>query len=380
MDPQKVDTSGAPIFYKNIFKVWNLYGAVIGKNARSLFWLLQEPLIHGTRFDGVGNTGRLIKAGCTTLEHLVNTAGPDFENIEETAAMLGFKSIRLVRQMLMKWRSTLEEEEIKILSEFYQGFIKPNEEDPFYNLILSPKMDECEGPFLEKKDVCFDADSFNVKEVYKSCVKVFNRKVLNNRSDTPWRSVLGLSMDCRPEWRALYKPPLPKRGGDMQWRILHGVIAVNAFISLVNPEISSDCPFCMQRETVFHAFMYCCRLRPLFNVLERFFKSFNEDCSMQMFICGFKYVRRRASECQLFNFVLGQSKMAIYVSRRNKVENISGQDVLMVFANLIKSRVIIDFNFFKAMNDLSSFETKWCSRNVLCSVCEGMLFFASFLQ
>ncbi len=101
--------------------------------------------------------------------------------------------------------------------------------------------------------------------------------------------------------------------------------------------------------------------------------------SMQMFISGFKYVRRRASECQLFNFVLGQSKMAIYVSRRNKVENISGQDVLMVFANLIKSRIIIDFNFFKAMNDLSSFEIKWCSINVLLSVCEGMIFFA-FLQ
>ncbi len=131
----------------------------------------------------------------------------------DTAAKLGFKSIRLVRQMLMKWRSTLEEEEIKILSEFYRGFIKSNEEDPFYNLILSPKMDECEGPFFEKKDVCFGADSFNVKEVYKSCVKVFNRKVLNNRSDTPWRSVLGLSMDCRPEWRALYKPPLPERRG-----------------------------------------------------------------------------------------------------------------------------------------------------------------------
>ncbi len=108
MDPQKVDTSGAPIFYKNIFKVWNLFGAVIGQNSRSLFWLLQEPLIYGTRFDGVGNaffpanTGRLIKAGCTTLGHLVNTAGPVFENIEETAAKLGFKSIRLVRQMLMK--------------------------------------------------------------------------------------------------------------------------------------------------------------------------------------------------------------------------------------------------------------------------------------
>lgn len=157
MDPQKVDTSDAPIFYKNIFKVWSLFGAVIGQNSRSLFWLLQEPLIYGTRFDELGevfspaNTGRLIKAGFTTLGHLVNTAGPDFENIEETAARLGFKSIRLVRQMLMKWRSALKEEEVKILSEFCQGFIKPNEEDPFHNLILSPKMDECEGPFLEKK-------------------------------------------------------------------------------------------------------------------------------------------------------------------------------------------------------------------------------------
>ncbi len=119
----------------------------------------------------------------------------------------------------------------------------------------------------------------------KSCVKVFNRKVFNNRSDTPWRSVLGLSMDCRPEWRALYKPALPKRGGDNSWRILHGVIAVNAFISLVNPEISSDCPFCMQRETIFHAFMYCCRLRPLFNALET-----SSNPLMRIFLCKCLFV------------------------------------------------------------------------------------------
>ncbi len=52
--------------------------------------------------------------------------------------------------MLMKWRSALEEE-VQILSELYQGFIKPNEEDPFYHLIVSPKMDECEGPLRENK-------------------------------------------------------------------------------------------------------------------------------------------------------------------------------------------------------------------------------------
>ncbi len=29
----------------------------------------------------------------------------------------------------------------------------------------------------------------------------------------------------------------------------------------------------------------------------------------------------------MFNFILGQSKMAMYVKRRNKVENSSGLDV-----------------------------------------------------
>ncbi len=60
-------------------------------------------------------------------------------------------------------------------------------------------------------------------------------KVLSNRSDTPWRSALGLCVDCRAEWRALYKPPLPKRG-DRRGR----VTAVNASITVLNPEISSD--------------------------------------------------------------------------------------------------------------------------------------------
>lgn len=112
-------------------------------------------------------------------------------------------------------------------------------------------MDECEGPFLEKKDVCFSADLFNVKDVYKNCVKVFNRKVLHNRSDTPWHNVIGLSKDFRPQWRALYNPPLPKRAGDMHWRILHGVIAVNAFISVINQRLAVIVLFALREKPFF---------------------------------------------------------------------------------------------------------------------------------
>ncbi len=97
----------------------------------------------------------------------------------------------------------------------------------------------------------------NGKKLYKACVKVFNKKGLHEKIDTPWRTVFKLSSTTRPEWRALYKPPLTKRAGDLQWQILHGIIAVNAFISVLNPDVSNECPFCFQRETVFHTFVYC---------------------------------------------------------------------------------------------------------------------------
>lgn len=84
---------------------------------------------------------------------MINTAGPNFENLEETAVKLGIKSIRLVRQILTKWKSALLEEELKILADFCQGILKPNEEDSFYTLILSPKLEECDGPFLVKRDM-----------------------------------------------------------------------------------------------------------------------------------------------------------------------------------------------------------------------------------
>ncbi len=70
---------------------------------------------------------------------------------------------------------------------------------------------------------------------------------MSNRSDTPWRSALGLCVDCRAEWRALYKPPLPKRAGDRRGR----VTAVNAFITVLNPEISSDALFVCKEKQFF---------------------------------------------------------------------------------------------------------------------------------
>ena len=77
-----------------------------------------------------------------------------------------------------------------------------------------------------------------------------------------------------PQWRTLYKPPLKKRTGDLQWRILHGAIATNAYLSVFTRSLLNECPFCGLVESIFHVFTECNRLAGFFNVLTRVFNLF----------------------------------------------------------------------------------------------------------
>ena len=78
-------------------------------------------------------------------------------------------------------------------------------------------------------------------------VQVLKKDKLSGRTDTALRAHLGLNDEVRPAWRALYKPPITKRVGDLQQRILHGIVAVNVLVSVINPNVSEKCPFCSHR-------------------------------------------------------------------------------------------------------------------------------------
>ncbi|KAK3519692.1 hypothetical protein QTP70_001193 [Hemibagrus guttatus] len=93
----------------------------------------------------------------------------------------------------------------------------PAEEGPFPQLDIAPDLDGSEGPLLECWGVReMDFGSVLGKLLYRACVKVLNKKKLSGRVDTPWTSVLGFNADIKPEWRALYKPPLTKRAANFQ--------------------------------------------------------------------------------------------------------------------------------------------------------------------
>ena len=154
--------------------------------------------------------------------------------------------------LVVTWRTALSPEEREQVKDYSAGVVSPTEHDPFPDITITPDLQDCEGPLLESEgESGMNLGTVSGKLLYRACVKLLNKKRLRSRTDTPWRDVFNLSDDVKPEWRALYKPPLTKKVADLQWRILHGIVSVNAFISVLNPEILPQCPFCPQRETVF---------------------------------------------------------------------------------------------------------------------------------
>ncbi len=73
-------------------------------------------------------------------------------------------------------------------------------------------------------------------------------------------------------------------------------------------------------------------------MLEILFNYFNDMFSMKVFICGFKYVKSRCYKSQLIHFLLGQAKMAIYVTRKEKVDMNINKSLVAVFSKLVKSQ------------------------------------------
>ena len=383
MDFRRQNLATFPEFYQSLFRTWGLFKKERIRSGSSLFWILKEPIVFGTRFDvsrtmGPSVAQKFLAARVTLLGQVMDLCGPHLEDAAALCAAVGVTSVRLIRNMLGVWRNQLSTDELLIASQSNSPAISDSEPFPVESLALDFK--DCTGWFLKHgvSDL-IPLSTSTGKTMYRVLVKTLNKEKLKGRADTPWRAHLGLDPGVEPSWRALYKPPLTKRVGDLQWRVLHGAVAVNGFVSVLNPNVDDKCPFCPLRETVFHCFLDCSRLQALFVFLQRLFCMFGVVFNKHMFILGFKYSQKRKAKCQLLNFLLGQAKMAVYLSRKRKLEGSWDCDVNIIFIRMIKSRLTIDFNYYSLMKDLGSFEKVWCVSNGLCAVKEEKLLFGSIL-
>lgn len=60
--------------------------------------------------------------------------------------------------------------------------------------------------------------------------------------------------------------------------------------------------------------------------------------------------------------------MAIWLSCKGKLNDGGSTDVLVVLKGLIKSRINIEFSYYKMVNDLDVFRGKWGIKQCICDV------------
>ncbi|KAK3558043.1 hypothetical protein QTP86_006421 [Hemibagrus guttatus] len=196
MDTKMLDISGLPMFYRGLFKIWNVFKKQ-SKGCRSVHWLLEEPLVYGGRLDISGVTvpalsRTLVSSGIVTLRELVNVAGSDLSRAEDLAARMGLRSRRVVNQLLHRWRSALTSEERVQLMDYQHTETGPAEDESFPRLNIAPDLDGCAGPLLEcRSEGEMDFGSVSGKLLYRACVKVLNKKKLSGRVDTPLEKCSG---------------------------------------------------------------------------------------------------------------------------------------------------------------------------------------------
>ncbi len=121
LDPQKLKLSKFPVFYRNLFKVWTLFKIPKERTVNSLYWLLQEPLIFGSRLALTSELRysvteeNLLNSGLLTIGQVLEVAGVNFSDAIAKTEKLGMRSFRLVARALDKWKTALSEKRITIV-------------------------------------------------------------------------------------------------------------------------------------------------------------------------------------------------------------------------------------------------------------------------
>ncbi|XP_059581019.1 centrin-3 isoform X1 [Alligator mississippiensis] len=109
------------------------------------------------------------------------------------------------------------------------------------------------------------------KALYLWVIHLCHACILGTQFDMVWWrhiAVLALTPAC-PMWFMLYKPLISKKTSDLQWWLLHGILATSTLVHHLDPAASAACPFCPGgvEEDLHQAFLRCPWLSPLFAAL-----------------------------------------------------------------------------------------------------------------
>lgn len=141
-------------------------------------------------------------------------------------------------------------------------------------------------------------------------------------------------------------------------------------MSKINETVQPAYPFCNTLDNVFHMFCECVRVKPLLELLKKMIARLGFIFSNSLFIFGCRYKKSCQQKCTLINFLIGQAKLVILKSHqcKNSGENVN---IIPLFKSLVESRVVIEYTYYKHVNNILYFEWKWGIGGVLVTVCDS---------
>jgi len=359
IDTKKVDIASVPLFYRSMLKAWQAVTVRRNNSDYSLEMFLNEPIFLNPIFEGVCSNCTLVQkfidAGCTKVKDLRTPSPYKWKPAADVAVATGVRSTRVIGRIFSV-----------ILRFFKQTKLKwiPQVEA---NLSLS------QHPFPELLLHFQGLTSFKLMEkssVYALCVKT----LVPNRPAEPqahWGRMLQTTHSTSINWHVMYKAPTAKRSGDLQWRLAHYILPSNVLSHRICPDNTELCPFCGATETIFHIFIDCSRLAPLFTVLSRAIRGLGLTFTCCGFVYGFSIFHQRKYECLLANYLSSEAKLAIYMSRKRKIHDFcdSVSDVVYLFKALVTARVHLEIH----SSDCTLFSQQWCVNTSLCELVDGVL-------
>ena len=93
--------------------------------------------------------------------------------------------------------------------------------------------------------------------------------------------------------------------------------------------------------------------------MHNLFGGFGLQFSNSLFIYGPRYSAKTKSLVSLLNFIPGTEKIAIWVSRKNKINCLQNEDTAVLFQRHVIARVRVEFEFFKLTRNIEVFVNKW---------------------
>ena len=369
-----MDFSQTSSFYQSVLRAWRTVLKVSRDCSQFYGTVGEEPLFHNpaiqSRILSSGSVQRILKtAGLTKL------AGLRLAGKWKTAARLcqdtGIKSLRLMDKLV--------EEVVNRLHGQFRRALAVEEENQhgFPELTIRAaveEQDEADGHLLSFRTPGISKLSeTSKKSLYAVSVKVLNRVTLAGVRESRWLDVLAPGSSPRGSWRSLYKTPIEKRCADLQWRVVHGAVATNRHVAHIDPSAGSQCEFCQAEESLQHLWLRCPRLAPLFSLLKQWVGGLGLIFADELFIFGPRYSAALRRNICLVNYLVGQAKMSIWLTRRNKMKEAGSVDVDLMFRGLVAARLRIEFAYYKMVADLNEFISIWGGGDVLCRVIDELL-------